>query len=490
LTAPPVAADEPDPAAVLDTSDAGGMAIRGGALRIVGYGASVLLSVFGAALMTRHLGPVDYGRYAVVQSVIAIGAGLAESGILNIGVREYAVRTGAARDRMLANLQGMRLALAMAALVVATVFGLAAGYPSVMVAGLALTGAGLVLQTVQQTWGIPLTATLRLGWVTALDLARQAAQVVAIALLVVVGGELLPFFAVPIPVSLVLIALTLPLARGLGPLRASFDRTEWKTLARLIAPYATATAVGSVYVYFAVVLLSLVASGHEIGLFSASFRVFIVLGGVALLVVGSAFPIVARAARDDESRLAYATERLFETSLVAGAWLGLLTALCAPVAIDVVAGSQYHGSIPVLRIQGIAVLGSFLAVTAGYILVALHRSRTLLISSAVGLLASGVITLTLAGSLGAKAGAWGNVAGETTIAVVNIAALRRIPALRLPLRSVPRVALAAVAAGALALIPGLAPLPLGVAASVVFFALLFAFRAIPQELLDAVPRPR
>ena len=46
--------------AVLDTEEAGGIAIRGGALRLVGYGVSVLLSVAGVAAMTRHLGSADY----------------------------------------------------------------------------------------------------------------------------------------------------------------------------------------------------------------------------------------------------------------------------------------------------------------------------------------------------------------------------------------------------------------------------------------------
>jgi len=59
-----------------------------------------------------------------------------------------------------------------------------------------------------------------------------------------------------------------------------------------------------------------------------------------------------------------------------------------------------------------------LAVTASYVLVSLQRNRVLLVGSAVGLVVSATITLALAGPFGAKAGAWANVGGETTIALV------------------------------------------------------------------------
>ena len=486
---PAVAAD---PTAVLDSREAGGRAIRGSSVRFVGYAASVLLSVVGAALMTRHLGTVDYGRYAVVQSVIAIITGLAESGMLNVGVREFAVREPESRNLMLRDMQGLRMALNAAGIVVGTLFGLVAGYPSAMVIGIALAGTGLLLQTLQQTWTIPLSAGLRLGWLTALELVRQAGQVALIVVLVVAGSGLLPFYAIPIPVGVLVMVVTLPLVRGRSPLVGAFDWERWKPLVRMIAPYATAVAVSSVYVYLSAVLLSLVSSGHEVGLFSAAFRVFVVLGGIPLLLVGSAFPIVARAARDDATRLSYATRKLYDTSLIAGAWIGLLTVLCAPLIIDIIAGRpEYDGSIPVLRIQGVAVVASFVAVTGGYVLLSLNRNRVLVWANVGALALSAALTLSLASALGARAGAIANVGGETAIALAYLAGIARAEgAIPMSGRVPPAVLVAVAVAAAPLLIGGLSPLVLGVLGTVLFFAVLLALRAIPQELLDVIPRPR
>ena len=58
------------------------------------------------------------------------------------------------------------------------------------------------------------------------------------------------------------------------------------------------------------------------------------------MMVGAAFPIFARAARDDHDRLGYGVDRVFQASLVLGGLVVVALALGAPFAIDVVAGTS------------------------------------------------------------------------------------------------------------------------------------------------------
>jgi O-antigen/teichoic acid export membrane protein len=481
----------PELTAVLDTEEAGGIAIRGGALRLVGYGATVLLSVVGVAAVTRQLGAADFGRYSVVQSLVAIAAGVAEAGMINVGIREYAVREGRERDAMLANLQGIRIALGIAGIAIALVFALIAGYDGTMIAGVVLTGAGVLVGAVQATLGIPLSAGLRWTAVTVLDVVRQAAQVGTFLALVAAGTGLLPFYAATIPAAVLVLVLTIPLVRRVAPVMPSFDREQWRGLLRLVAPYAAATAVGTIYVYVAAVLMELVSTPEEVGFFAASFRIFIVLGGIPLLLVGAIFPILARAARDDRRRHAYATERLLATTVIGGAWLALMTALLSELAIDVVAGSKFEESIPVLRIQAIALFASCLLVAATHVLISLARYRDVLILSAAALVASIVLVLSLAPGLGAEGGAYANVGGETVSALVGIALLTRTEhGLSIPWPTVGKVIVAIAPAAALVLIPGLPDVAVAALATVVYGALLLALRAVPSELLDAIPGRR
>ena len=99
---PPSAAD------LLDTPEAGGAAIRGGALRLAGYGGGVVFALASVPLHVRHLGVVDFGQYTLVLSIIAMVQGLTEGGLQAIGVREYSVLSKAERDLMMRRLLALR----------------------------------------------------------------------------------------------------------------------------------------------------------------------------------------------------------------------------------------------------------------------------------------------------------------------------------------------------------------------------------------------
>ena len=122
---------------ILETREAGGRVIRGGAMRAGGYLVGIVLSVVPAALLLRHLGVEDTGRYVTVLALVAIAGGIVEGGMTAVGVREASVRTGADRDRALGNIAGLRLTLTTIAMALAVGFAALAGYDGVMVLGTA-----------------------------------------------------------------------------------------------------------------------------------------------------------------------------------------------------------------------------------------------------------------------------------------------------------------------------------------------------------------
>jgi O-antigen/teichoic acid export membrane protein len=174
--------------------------------------------------------------------------------------------------------------------------------------------------------------------------------------------------------------------------------------------------------------------------------------------------------------------------VIGGAWLALMTALLAKVAIDVVAGPKFSESIPVLRIQAGAVFATFLLVAATHVLISLARYREVLILSGVALVVSAGLVLGLAPGMGAEGGAIGNVGGEAVAALIGITFLIRLEeGLAFPWPTLGKVAVALAPAAALVLVPGLPDVVIAALATVVYGALLLVLRAVPSELLDALP---
>jgi O-antigen/teichoic acid export membrane protein len=387
---------------------------------------------------------------------------------------------------MLRHLLGLRLLITVFGTAAAVLFAVAAGYDTAMVAGTAVAGAGVVIAIVQGTYTIPLQSALRLGWVAAIDVLRQTVTVVAIVAFAVAGASIVPLLGAPVVAALATLAATYALVRGAVPLLPSVDWAHFRRLLAITAPYAVATAVGVIYSYVAVVLMSLVSTERETGFFGASFRVFAVLGGLTGPLIASAFPILVRAASTDRNRLAYGLQRLWEIALLVGAGLSVVTAIGAPTAIDVVAGPDYEPSVSVLRIQALGLVATYVLATWGFALLSLTAYRALLVSNALALLTSAGITLAVAPSHGAVGTAFATLAGETLLAgAYGVALMRSRPELRVKLGVVPKVALAAAAS----CVPLLVPLPdvaRLVLAALAYSTIVLVLRAVPPDVWHAV----
>jgi O-antigen/teichoic acid export membrane protein len=348
-----------------------------------------------------------------------------------------------------------------------------------------------VIQNLQSTLGVSLMVDLRLGWVTLLELLRQILVVVLIVTLVVAGAELLPFFAIPIPSALVVLVLTAMLVRRDIPMTPSFAAAEWRVLMADILPYAAATAVAAIYFRLAIVMLSLISTAKETGYFGAAFRVVEVLVVIPNLIVSGAFPIFARAARDDHERLAYGVQRMFEASALLGGLIALALALGAGFIIDVVAGPDFGPAAAVLRIQAVTVMVMFVMVSWSYALLSLRRHREVLVITLVGL----VINATLVAILGSADGARGAavatlVADLVSVLLAGLFLARASPAMRPDLRVLPRLAIALAAGASVALVPGIPDVVAMTVGAIVYVAVLFALRAVPEEVLVEFRRLR
>ena len=477
---------------ILDSPAAGGMVIRGGALRLAGYVSVVGLSGISAALLTRHLGVDLFGKYNVVMALVGIVAMVTDAGMSALGIREYAVRSGADRDALMRNLLGLRLALTCAGVLLSVIFTLLAGYHASMILGTALASAATFALVAQHTLSIPISAELRLGTASALDLGRQAVTVAAIAALVALGTGLLPLLAVNLVAYLLLLPATARLSRGQISLRVSWSPREWLALLRTTVAFSLATAVGTIYVYTAQILTSLVASEHQTGLFATSFKIFMVAATVPGLLVSVTLPLLARAGRDDRSRLAYGLQRIFEVSLVLGIGAALGVFASAHFVVQLITGPEFHsyeGAVQVLQIQGVALAGSFMVAGSGYALLTLSRYRGLLAVNAMALAVSCVLTLLLARSDGAVGAAIATLCGEAALAVGCVLVLAiGDPDLRPRLTRLPRVAVAATPAAILAATLSLPSIVLTAVVLCSYTLMIVATRALPEEIMELIPR--
>jgi O-antigen/teichoic acid export membrane protein len=486
----PIIADTPAPD-VLDTPEAGGRIIRGSLLRTVGYVGGIAAGLISTPFMVRHLGEDDFGRYVTVNSLIFVVTGLTEGGLGAIAIREYAAgREGPARAELIRNLLGLRLALFVVGSIAALVFAVAAGYTPTMLAGTAISCVGLLFTALYAVTMVPMTARLQQGAMSALDFGRQMIFAVLSLALVVAGSSLLPFYVLTPIGTVVAAAIGLYLTRRDVSLRPSADVGQWKRLLRASLPYGAATAFSVLYFRVAVVLIAVVSTAQETGFYSLAFRVVELATGVPYLLVFVAFPLLARAASaNDDERLRYALQKMFEVALILGTVAAVSIGLGAPFAVAVLGGPGFDDAITPLVVLGTAVVGTFMVSTWSYALLSLHHNRTLIIANGSAVVVGTALTLALCAPFGALGAAIATAATEIGLGIAYGIVLSRLrPDLRPDLTIVPKVAAAAALAVAVPVLLGLPSLPATLLGLALLTAVLLALRAVPAELYQALRR--
>jgi O-antigen/teichoic acid export membrane protein len=471
---------------VLTAAGVGDRAIRGGAVRVFGYGVGLAATAGASVVLLRSLTVASFGRYVVVAALLAIVSALSDAGLTVIGQRAY-VRAPNAQERreMMRALLGLRLALTPLLALGAVAFSVAAGYTSAQVAATAIGSGALMLTNAGQTLALPIAVRMRLGLVTVIDVVRQVVLMACIAGLAAAGVGFTTLFLAYVASGVATIATAFVVSHPEDRVWPAFDGRRWRDLGRGALPVALGTAINVVYLRLLVIMMSLLSTAQQTGLYGASYRVIEIFIAVPQLMAGAVFPLLAHAGREDEERLAYVVQRLAEASLLVGAGIAVGLSLGAGPIVRILAGARYAESATILSLQAFALLGSFLTQVWVLALIAVDRQRAMAQVNAAGVAVIGILGFSLIPVWEARGAAIASIAGEAVLALTAVALLVRArPALRPAPGRMARILLAAALAALCALIP-VPELVRAALAVAVYIALIVVFRAYPAELLQA-----
>ena len=130
-------------------------------------------------------------------------------------------------------------------------------------------------------------------------------------------------------------------------------------LVREALPIAVSLVMSAIYFRVLIILLSLIATAEETGLFATSFRIFEIVFAIPMLVLSVALPVLA-VAQADRSRLRYVLQRMTEVAAIAAVFLAVLIVIVAEPVRELVGGAEYSDAAPILQIQAFALIPVFL----------------------------------------------------------------------------------------------------------------------------------
>ncbi len=445
----------------------------------VGSGLAAFVAFFTFVAITRGLGPEAYGHLTAATVFLFIPAVLAEAGLSAAVLRQISAAPNETEHAMRASLP-IRTAISLVAIAGAVAVGLAMPFPAETKVAIAIFSVGSFFTLMTVNVQPVLQAQLKLHWLVAATLTGRLVTLALTLSALAVGLGFRTVVAAQAAGLAVTFFFTIGVVGRLVSLRPLYDAAYWRRLVAGSLAIGTALALSQVYFRVDALLVALLRSAVEVGLYGAAFK-FIELSELVVVAIGmSVLPTLSRFVAVGDPRAFRLVQRSFDVMVAAAAPLAVAMVVFASPIVVATAGPEFEAASGALRLLGPYVVFSFVNGLLVRILIASRRDRTLL-GIVTSLLGTNVaLNLLFLPLYGFRAAAAISVASEALALVPVSLAVRRLGLL-------PRVGYLPTvfaAAAAMALVGVAVPGGAFVAASAGFAAYMAVVLTLPGTVRD------
>jgi O-antigen/teichoic acid export membrane protein len=427
-------------------------------VQLAGKGVVLAIGLVSIAVLTRYLGPDDYGKYTLALMYMQLFGVLADVGIYTTVVREIS-KAPERTEELVGNALALRLVLALCVIALACGVSLLLPYEHQVRVAILLAGGPLLIGMVNTTFVAILQSRLRMSRAVVGDVAGRAASLLLVLVVVWLDLGIYLVLVAAAGGAAVTLIVTWRLTRPLARVRPLGERAIWRSLLKTAIPLGLALAINAIYFRADTLIISLYEPYSEVGLYTLAYRVLELALVVGTVFLNTTFPIVSEAVASDPARARRAIQASSEVCVVLGAPLVAGGLVLAPQIVELAGGEDFSGSAEPLWILLAAGALAWVNGVFGYALIARERQASALWLNVTALIFNVGLNFLLIPRYGIVAAAIVTVASELVILLGSIPLMRRwFDFFPVPRTLVPAVAVAAAMAGLLWLLDG-APLP-------------------------------
>jgi len=335
----------------------------------------MLASVFSVAMTARYLGPGRYGQLTIAVAFIGMWLSLTDLGIGTVIVRRVTSGRGDL-ERLIRVNSGLSLVYCVPLAVIAAVTGLLIyGDRDVRVMLVVLSGQ-LLMTTMRTRFEPVFLVTVRFSAVALSDVLSRLATLAVVSCLVAERADII-WFAVAqlIPPAIALVIQGGAAARHVS-VRPVFSVKESADLLRETLPIMGVMVVGILYWRADGVILSLVSTHAEIGVYGLAYTVAFNTEALSIFFLKSTLATATELFSCDVARFGGFLRRSVELMYFLAVPVAVVGALLAGPLIRLFGDSAFVGrGAPTLALLFIAVALRFVTGTLGQGLYACHDQR-------------------------------------------------------------------------------------------------------------------
>ncbi len=342
-----------------------------------------LVSLVIIGVMTRYLGEEGFGEYSTVLAVVYVFTVLADLGLYSITLRDIS-RSGANEIKIVSNsftlrtVAGLFLFTACSLVVWLLPYSLEVKQ-GVMIGSLAywlLSNVNVLLGVFQKN--------LKMALVGLAELAGRLMQLGLMFLAVKLNLGFTAIIWTMVVGTLAHTSLIVALSRRFVPFRLEFDFVYWRQLLKESLPLAASSVLVMFYFKFDTLMLSLMKSQEDVGIYSVAYKVLENLIFLPTMFVGLVMPLISKFFFKDLAyfkRIANSTQRVF---IIIATPLFFGGALLAQKIITLLAGKNFLPASGVLVVLLASLVFIFFGALYSNILIAIGKQKFLTLIYGLG----------------------------------------------------------------------------------------------------------
>jgi O-antigen/teichoic acid export membrane protein len=465
----------------------GAKIIKNTGINLVGRVISTFLGVACVALLTRYLGPEQFGEYTTSTNFLQFFAIIADFGLTLTALTMLGEAKPEEERKLLGNLTSLRI-VTMIFFTLAPLLVLLFPYSDTIKHAALVGAAAYAVLALNQMLISVFQKHLAMHVVAIAEVLGRAMLLGAMVVAAEMHLGVVAMVAAMLLANVVQVGTMLLIGYRIAPLHFEYDRAVWHEIVRRSWPLAASSALNLIYLKGDILILSLFRPQAEVGFYGAAYKVLDVLTVLPFMFMGLVLPRLAAAWKEgDKEKFRGYFQQSFEALVILGLPFMVGGVILSTKLMVLIAGAEFVSGGNLLGILLVALFCVFISSFFGHTAIALQAQRKTIWMYGV------VALLTFAGYFatipfyGATAAAWFTVFSEALIAILLSTAVRRaagfLPTTHNFLKIISAVAVMGAVVFVMRDLPVLVTISAGAA---VYGAAIVSLGLVPKRLLDAI----
>lgn len=347
-------------------------------IQLIGKVASTILGLIALAMMARYLGQAGFGSYTTIINFVSFFAIIADLGLTLVTVQMIS-KPQVDEKKVLENLFGLRLVSIIIFLALAPLVAVFLPYETAIKVGILIAAASFLFPALSQIIIGLLQKKLRMDKAVIAETLGRVILVIGIYFSIKNNQGLNGILWATVISAAVTFLVGYFLAAKYYLIKPAYDFKLWREVILKSWPLAITIVLNLLYLKTDTLILSLIKSSGEVGLYGAAYRIIDVLTTLPYMFAGIILPILTLSwfeARKEYFaavlQKSFDLMAIFSIPIIAG------TLVLAKPLIVLVAGNEFADSGTILKILIFALAAIFLGCMFSHAVIAIDRQREMI----------------------------------------------------------------------------------------------------------------